>query len=54
MFQAARLRTYLSMGGWVSDHAVIDASLNTLLVFTALEINAIPPARARLLRNLAA
>ena len=48
------LRTYLAMGGWVSDHAVIDASLNTLHVFTALEINAIPPARARLLRNLAA
>jgi L-ornithine Nalpha-acyltransferase len=47
------LRIYLSMGGWVSDHAVIDESLNTLHVFTGLEIAAIPPNRARLLRSLA-
>ena len=47
------LRTYLAMGGWVSDHAVIDHALNTLHVFTALEIAAIPAARARLLRSLA-
>ena len=47
------LRTYLMMGGWVSDHAVVDADLNTLHVFTGLEIRAIPPARARLLRSLA-
>ena len=47
------LRTYLAMGGWVSDHAVIDHDLNTLHVFTGLEIRAIPPARARLLRALA-
>lgn len=44
------LRTYLVMGGWVSDHAVVDRDLNTLHVFTGLEISAIPPARARLLR----
>lgn len=44
------LRTYLVMGGWVSDHAVVDTDMNTLHVFTGLEINAIPPARARLLR----
>ncbi|WP_424967629.1 GNAT family N-acetyltransferase [Dinoroseobacter sp. S375] len=44
------LRTYLLMGGWVSDHAVVDRDLNTLHVFTGLEIGAIPPARARLLR----
>lgn len=43
------LRTYLLMGGWVSDHAVVDRDLNTLHVFTGLEIRAIPPARARLL-----
>lgn len=47
------LRTYLSMGGWVSDHAVIDRDLNTLHVFTGLEIRAVPPARARLLRAVA-
>ncbi|MGB8811562.1 MAG: GNAT family N-acyltransferase [Paracoccaceae bacterium] len=47
------LRTYLSMGGWVSDHAVVDRDLNTLHVFTGLEIRAIPPARARLLRAVA-
>lgn len=47
------LRTYLSMGGWVSDHAVIDRDLETLHVFTGLEVRAIPPARARLLRSVA-
>lgn len=47
------LRTYLLMGGWVSDHAVIDHHLNTLHVFTGLEIRAIPAARKRLLRAVA-
>jgi putative hemolysin len=47
------LRTYLLMGGWVSDHAVIDNDLGTLHVFTGLEIRAVPPARARLLRGVA-
>ncbi len=46
------LRSYLMMGGWVSDHAVIDADLGTLHVFCALETGAIPPARKRLLRAL--
>jgi putative hemolysin len=44
------LRTYLAMGGWVSDHAVIDRDLGTLHVFTGLEIRAVPPSRARFLR----
>jgi putative hemolysin len=44
------LRTYLLMGGWVSDHAVVDRHMNTLHVFTGLEIGTIPPARKRLLR----
>ena len=44
------LRTYLLMGGWVSDHAVVDHDLNTLHVFTGLEISAVPQTRARLLR----
>jgi putative hemolysin len=47
------LRTYLMMGGWVSDHAVIDRQLGTLHVFTGVEISAIPAARRRLLRALA-
>jgi L-ornithine Nalpha-acyltransferase len=47
------LRTYLAMGGWVSDHAVLDRDLDTLHVFTAVEIAAIPPARARALREIA-
>jgi putative hemolysin len=47
------LRTYLGMGGWVSDHAVIDRDLGTLHVFTGVEIAAIPPARARALRAVA-
>ncbi|MGB0926190.1 MAG: GNAT family N-acetyltransferase [Pikeienuella sp.] len=44
------LRTYLAMGGWVSDHAVVDNDLGTLHVFTGVEINRIPPSRARMLR----
>jgi len=47
------LRTYLLMGGWVSDHAVIDRDLGTLHVFTGLEIDAVPAGRARALRALA-
>lgn len=47
------LRTYLVMGGWVSDHAVVDRDLNTLHVFTGLEVRAIPPGRKRLLRGAA-
>lgn len=44
------LRTYLVMGGWVSDHAVIDDDLKTLHVFTGLEIKGVPESRKRLLR----
>jgi len=44
------LRTYLVMGGWVSDHAVIDRDLNTLHVFTGLEVKRVPASRQRLLR----
>jgi putative hemolysin len=47
------LKTYLMMGGWVSDHAVVDRDLGTMHVFTGVEISAIPPARKRLLRAVA-
>ncbi|MBV7409553.1 GNAT family N-acetyltransferase [Maritimibacter sp. DP1N21-5] len=47
------LRTYMLMGGWVSDHAVIDRVMNTLHVFTGVEIDRVPEARARALRALA-
>jgi len=47
------LKTYLMMGGWVSDHAVVDRQMNTLHVFTGVEIKSIPPARKRLLRAVA-
>ncbi len=47
------LRTYLGMGGWVSDHAVVDRQMNTLHVFTGVETAAIPPARTRALRAIA-
>ena len=46
------LRSYLAMGGWVSDHAVIDRDIGGLHVFTGLEIAAIPRARAHRLRTL--
>lgn len=47
------LRTYLAMGGWVSDHAVVDRQMNTLHVFTGVEIASIPPSRQKILRALA-
>jgi len=47
------LRGYLALGAWVSDHAVIDRDLDTLHVFTGLEIVRIPCERARKLRAAA-
>jgi putative hemolysin len=47
------LRSYLAMGAWVSDHAVIDRDLDTLHVFTGVEVARIPVARVRALRALA-
>ena len=47
------LRSYLAMGGWVGDHAVIDHDLDTIHVFTALPVRNIPSARLRRLRELA-
>jgi len=46
------LRTYLSLGAWVSDHAAVDNRLNTLHVFTGLEINKIPENRKRFLQSI--
>ncbi len=45
------LRGYLSLGGWVSDHAVIDDDLNTLHVFTGVEMSRVPNRIAKLLRS---
>ncbi len=45
------LRSYLVMGGWVSDHAVIDRELNTLHVFTGVEVSRVPKSRAQVLRR---
>ena len=47
------LRTYLAMGGWTGDHAVVDRHMGTMHVFTCVETAAVPPARARSLRALA-
>ncbi len=46
------LRTYLLMGGRVSDHAVVDEEMNTMHVFTGLEVCAIPTVRKQLLRAI--
>lgn len=48
------LRSYMAMGGWVSDHAVIDEEMNRLHVFTALDVARMPDGRKRLLRASAA
>jgi putative hemolysin len=47
------LRTYLGMGGWVSDHAVVDRELDTLHVFTCVDVDKVPKARAASLRAVA-
>ncbi len=47
------LRSYLAMGGWVGDHVVPDPAMNTVHVFTALPIAAVPPPRARTLQRIA-
>lgn len=47
------LRSYLGMGGWVSDHAVQDIQLDRVHVFTGLMIDAIPEARKARLRAMA-
>ncbi len=48
------LRFYLSIGGKVSDHAVVDRDLGTLHVFCGLEVGAVPVRRAQALRALGA
>lgn len=45
------LRSYLTMGGWVSDHGVIDDALGTLHVFTGIPVAGISRARLRSIRN---
>ncbi|WP_296479366.1 GNAT family N-acetyltransferase [Roseinatronobacter sp.] len=49
----ALLRLYLGLGGWVSDHAICDHDLDTVHVFTAVEVASIPRARIRALSALA-
>lgn len=46
------LMSYLNFGGWVSDHAVIDETLDTIHVFTGLQTSLIPKNRLKFLANL--
>lgn len=48
------LRTYLGLGGFVSDHLVFDRELGTMHVFIGVEIAAIPEARVKSLRRMVA
>lgn len=45
------LRSYLGMNGWVGDAVVVDEVLQTMHVFTLLDVGAVPEARASVLRN---
>ena len=47
------LRAYLAMGGWVSDHAVVDRDLGTCHVFTCVELDRMPPRRRRVMTQMA-
>lgn len=46
------LRLYLSLGAWVGNHGVIDRDLGTFHLFTALELDRIPPDRRRAFLSL--
>ena len=46
------LKTYLSMGAWVSDHAVVDLNMKTFHLFTGMEISKIPKRRKQFLLDL--
>jgi putative hemolysin len=46
------LRMYLGLGGFVSDHAVIDTALDTLHVLVAVPVAHIPTARLHRLKDL--
>lgn len=45
------LRSYLGMNGWVGDAIVVDEILQTMHVFTLLDVGAVPKSRANVLRN---
>ncbi len=47
------LQAYVSLGAWVADQLVIDRELATCVVFTCLEIDAMPKARLNRLKALA-
>lgn len=47
------LRLYLMLGGWVSDHLVVDEDLGTCHIFTCVEIETMPEARRRVLTRMA-
>lgn len=49
----ALLRSYLALGGRVSDHAVIDQEMNTIHVFTIVNVAGIPKQREQSLRAVA-
>jgi len=49
----ALLRHYLGLGAWVGNQAVIDRSMNTIHVFTGVEIAHVPERRQRTLRAVA-
>ena len=53
LYMPPLLKTYLLMGAWVSDHAVVDYNMNTLHLFTGVEVSKIPRNRKQFLRNLA-
>ncbi|GIR38931.1 MAG: hypothetical protein CM15mP50_4420 [Rhodobacterales bacterium] len=46
------LSSYLNLGGWVSDHVVIDHDLQTMHVFTGLEVKDIPEKRLKFLYKI--
>ena len=46
------LRSYLAMNGWVVDKVIVDKAMNTMHIFTRLDVGAVPPRHAEILRNL--
>lgn len=45
------LRSYLAMNGWVGDKVIVDKAMNTMHIFTCLDVARVPEARAKALRE---
>ena len=48
---AAFAAATLAMNGWVGDKVIVDKAMNTMHIFTCLDVARVPEARAKALRE---